>query len=79
MRSSVDVRIRKALLLSVAILLAGCAATATPTIARHEARVRDAWQCELEAEEYLRVTLNANDLRYLMIESCMAMRGHQPR
>ena len=77
MRSSVDACLRKAFLLSVALLLAGCAGT--PVVARHEARVRDAFQCELEAEEYLRVTQNANDLRYLMIESCMAMRGHQPR
>lgn len=77
MRSSVGACIRKASLLSVAVLLGGCAAT--PAIARHEARVRDAWQCEIEAEEYLRATQNANDLRYLMIESCMAMRGHPSR
>jgi outer membrane biogenesis lipoprotein LolB len=77
MRSSVDACIRRAVLLSVTLLLAGCAAT--PTVARHEARVRDAWQCELEAEEYLRATQNANDIRYLMIEACMAMRGYRSR
>jgi len=77
MRSSVDACIRRAVLLSVALLLTGCAAA--PTVARHEARVRDAWQCELEAEEYLRATQNANDIRYLMIEACMAMRGYQSR
>ena len=67
----------ESVLLSVALLLTGCAAA--PTVARHEARVRDAWQCELEAEEYLRATQNANDIRYLMIEACMAMRGYQSR
>lgn len=74
MRSSPGARRYRLLLLSATLLLAGCAAG--PTAAFHEARVRDAWQCEIEAEEYLHAVQNTNDLRYLMIESCMAMRGH---
>ena len=65
------------LVILVVFLFAGCASA--PTTAMHEARVRDAWQCEVQAEEYVSVAQNANDIRYLMIESCMAMRGHVAR
>ena len=66
---------RVSILVTLALVFfAGCASTRT--IAKHEARVRDARQCEVQAEEYLSVAQNANDIRYLMIESCMAMRGH---
>jgi hypothetical protein len=69
-----EVVVPLALVVSAVALVAGCASG--PTAARHEARVRDAWQCEAEAEEYLHAGQNTNELRYLMIESCMAMRGH---
>ncbi|MGH7354322.1 MAG: hypothetical protein ACRELS_07045 [Candidatus Rokuibacteriota bacterium] len=62
------------LVILAVFLFAGCAST--PTIAMHEARVRDARQCEVQAEEYLSVAQNANDIRYLVIESCMALRGY---
>jgi hypothetical protein len=55
-------------------LLAGCASARITAL--HEARVRDARQCEIEAESYVAAARNANDIRHLMIESCMAMRGH---
>ena len=65
---------RAALILAVA-LFAGCASGTAPS--QHEARMRDAQQCDLETESYLRKAQNANHIRVLALESCMAMRGHQ--
>ncbi len=66
---------RAALILAVAFF-AGCA-SGTTLSPQHAARMRDAQQCDLEAESYLRKAQNANDIRVLALESCMAMRGHQ--